>query len=761
MILHYDRPAEYWDQALPVGNGRLGAMIYGGKKREHLQLNEESLWSGGPQDRINPDCLGNIERIRELFRQGHVDEAQRLAVSAMSGTPYTQRVYQTLGDLWIDFFDEEDDPMDAPLSGYRRGLDLERAVAWVRYEAGGTLFERQVFASRPADCIVIHMTASGGGRMSFTCTLDRKRHMDFTGHTGDKALVCGGDQHGVRWAMGLRVLASDGEYEAVGAHLTVRRATDVTLVFMAKVMMEDSPRDPEDTPAVKVADRLGEICAVWPDAEALYRAHAEDYRELFDRVKLWLGGFEVDGGAALDRLCTDERLRRFASGREDPGLAVLYFQYGRYLMISGSRPGGLPLTLQGIWNEEFMPPWDSKYTININLEMNYWPVEICGLPECAQPLIALLRRVSESGKETARRMYGCRGFVAHHNTDIHADTAPQDRYVPASYWVMGGAWLSLAVWEHWLFTKDSVFLAEHFDILEQAVLFFRDFLQENERGELVTLPSCSPENSYYFHGRQTWMCEMPAMDIEILTDLLRAYLGAAEELQSGALVPEAREMLEKLPRLRIASDGRLMEWAEEYEEAEPGHRHISHLYGLFPSAQITPEDTPELARAARRTLEYRLAHGGGHTGWSRAWIILFWARLRDGERAYGNLRALLADSTFDNLMDNHPSRGRPRGKVFQIDGNMGAVAGIAEMLVQSHNGRIRILPALPKAWPAGRVEGLRVRGNAQVNIRWRNGRLEEFRLLTHAPLSAVAVYEGEEREIRLKAGQSWLWTDEE
>ena len=753
---HYESPASFWDQALPLGNGRLGAMVYGTVAREHVQLNEEGLWSGGPQDRVNPDCRDNLEKIRALFRSGQVEEAQRLAVSAMSGTPFTQRAYQTLGDLWIDFFEGAPEKPES----YARGLDLHRAVAWTRFRAGEREYERQYFISRPADCLVLHLTARGGGRMSFTCRLDRSRHIGFTGRAGGDTLVCSGDQNGIGWAMGLQVLASDGAVSALGTRLTVRGATDVTLIFTAKTGVGADPgKDPSEGLAALVCAALSDIRARYPDAGAMLTEHEADFASLFDRVDLRLADPAAESG--LDALPTDERLRRFTSGEADPGLAALYFQYARYLMISGSRPGGLPLTLQGIWNEEFMPPWDSKYTININLEMNYWPVEVCALPECAEPYFALLRRVCESGKDTARRMYGCRGFVAHHNTDIHADTAPQDEYPPATYWVMGGAWLSLHIWEHWLFTRDREFLRENFDILEDAVLFFRDFLRENEKGELVTLPSASPENSYYIPGPhgpvRVHMCEMPAMDIEILNDLLGAYLSAAEELGTGALVGEAREMLEKFPKLQIASDGRLMEWGEEYEEADPGHRHISHLFGLYPSAQITPETTPELAAAAKKSLEYRLAHGGGYTGWSRAWIILFWARLREGNRAFGDLRALLADSTFENLMDTHPSKGRARGRVFQIDGNMGAAAGIAELLVQSHNGRIRLLPALPSAWPEGEVRGLRVRGGGEVTLAWSGRELTSFTLLAHSPLETAVAYQDTERPVRLAAGESIHW----
>ncbi len=752
MELHYESPAEFWDQAVPLGNGRLGAMVYGAVAREHIQLNEEGLWSGGPQDRVNPDCRENLEKIRTLFRSGDVEEAQRLAVSAMSGTPFTQRAYQTLGDLYIDFFDG----MPGEPQGYSRGLDLRRAVAWTRFRAGEREFERQYFISRPADCLALRFRASGGGRMSFTCRLDRSRHIGFTGRAGGETLVCSGDQHGIGWAMGLRVLASDGAVSALGARLTVRDATDVTLIFTAKTGIGADPgKSPSEGLAGQVCASLSDVRARYPDAGALLREHEADFASLFDRVDLRLSDSAAQPG--LDALPTDARLRRFAAGEADPGLAALYFQYARYLMISGSRPGGLPLTLQGIWNGEFKPSWDSKYTININLEMNYWPVEVCALPECAEPYFDLLRRVAESGRDTARRMYGCRGFVAHHNTDIHADTAPQDEYTPATYWVMGGAWLALHIWEHWLFTRDMDFLRKNFDILEQSVLFFRDFLRENEKGELVTLPSVSPENSYRLNGRKVNMCQMPAMDIEILNDLFRAYLGAAEVLGAGALAEEAREMLSKLPKLQIASDGRLMEWGEEYEEADPGHRHVSHLFGLYPSAQISPEDTPELAAAAKKSLEYRLAHGGGYTGWSRAWIILFWARLREGDRAYGDLRALLTDSTFENLMDTHPSKGRPRGRVFQIDGNMGAAAGIAELLVQSHNGRIRLLPALPSAWPEGEVRGLRVRGGGEISLAWSGGRLTSLTLLARSPLEGTIVYGDAERPVRLAAGESIHW----
>ncbi len=734
--LYYDKEAEYWDEALPIGNGRLGAMIYGTVFKEKLQLNEESLWSGGPRDRVNPDCRKNLDKIRKLYREGKISQAQQLAVFAMSGMPQRQRMYQTLGELEINQLGGGREYTD-----YERILDLDKSLVTVSYRSGNTLYHREYFASYPADCIVIHLSARGEERMNFSCRLERSKYLDHTACLDDRTLTHGGDQSGILYEGGLRVLFCDGETEGIGAYLIVKEASEVVMLFTAATSFRC------ERPRQRVLDILDEICGRQPDVKTLYKEHLQDYRRLFGRVELT---FPKDGKEAL---CTDRRMEAFARGGQDPGLVALYFQYGRYLMISGSREGGLPLTLQGIWNEEFTPPWDSKYTININLEMNYWPVDVCGLPECSEPFFSLLRRVCESGRGTAERMYGCRGFVAHHNTDIFADTAPQDLYVPASYWVMGGAWLSLHIWEHYRFTMDEGFLADHYEVLKNAVLFFEDFLEENEKGELVTLPSVSPENRYVFHGEKVCMCEMPAMDVEILTELFRAYIAAAGILgKDEKMVSRAEAMLEKLPPIRIGSDGRILEWNGEFQEADPGHRHMSHLFGLFPGSSITVEDTPDLAEAAEKSLRYRLSHGGGHTGWSRAWIILFWARLKNGELSYENLRALIADSTFTNLMDTHPSGGRKRGRVFQIDGNMGAITGIAEMLVQSHNGRIQLLPALPPQLAEGSVRGLCMRGGAKVEMVWKDHRLLEAVLEAGADWDGELVYGKIRRRLHLKAG---------
>ena len=454
----------------------------------------------------------------------------------------------------------------------------------------------------------------------------------------------------------------------------------------------------------------------------LKRDHEREYRRLFDRVDFRLGGTDED--PALSRLPTDQRLARLKSGQKDPALETLYFQFGRYLLISSSRPGCLPANLQGIWNGEMLPPWDSKYTININAEMNYWPAEVCNLSECHLPLFDLIERMRPNGRRTAREMYGCHGFVAHHNTDIWGDTAPQDLYTPATQWPMGAAWLCLHIWEHYLYTEDKKFLESRYDALREASEFFTEFLVADARGHMVTCPSVSPENTYALPDGQTGhICAGPSMDCQIIYKLFHDCINAAAVLgKDEAYCAGLSRLLEKLPRPQIGKHGQLMEWQEDYDEPEPGHRHISQLFALFPSDQISLRETPELAAAARKTLERRLAHGGGHTGWSRAWIVNMWARLGDGEEAYRNIQALMANSTLPNLLDTHPP--------FQIDGNLGGLSGMAEMLLQSHSDEIRLLPALPTAWPQGNVQGLCARNGFEVGMTWADGRLTSAHILS-------------------------------
>ena len=746
--LWYRQPAEEWDQALPVGNGRLGAMVYGRTADETIQLNEETLWSGGPYDPVVPGAWRALPEIRRLLFSGDIAAAHDLFGRSMMGRPYEQMKYQPLGNLHLTF------PGHQRATDYRRELDLDAAVARVEYTVDGTRFVREIFSSAPDQVIVIRITASTPGAVSFTAALEGARNQAHSNYGTDYFQMDGvlpgtlrlsgkssdylGIEGRLRYQTDVVVRAEGGSVKVGRRTLTVSHADAVTLILAAATSFVNY-RDVSGDPATRVAQVLAQAGAL--SYRQLKQAHEAEHQGWFRRVDLQLGS----GLAEADSLPTDLRIKRFATA-PDPGLLALYYQFGRYLLIASSRPGTEPANLQGIWNDNSNPWWDSKYTVNINLPMNYWPAESGNLAELVGPLEKLVGEVAEAGSETAREHWAARGWVLHQNTDLWRSTTPMDG--PSwGAWPVGGAWLMTNLYERYRYSGNRADLERIYPLLRDQTRFLLDILvADPKHGWLVTAPSNSPENFPGWPGNGLFFDEVsgseltartmvagPTMDMQIIREVLAEFDEAATGLQrDSALVAEARAARPRLAPNQIGRHGQLQEWLDDWDEIEPDHRHLSPLWGLFPGREIAPESSPALAAAAAVTLTRR---GTGGCGWSYAWKAGLRARLYDGPAALEQLRALLTRSSLPNLFSLC-------GRALQVDGNFGATAAIAEMLLQSQQDEIHLLPALPAEWASGSVAGLRARGGFTVDLTWAEGRLTEVHLQASQRRRAVVLAKG-------------------
>ncbi len=690
-----NKPAEEWEMTLPLGNGRLGAGIWGNTGNERITINEESMWYGGARNRKNPDARKYLDEIRRLILDGKVEAAEDLCQMAMTGNPKYVRPYQMACDMNFLFRHPAGETED-----YARTLDLQQACACVAYRIGGTVYTREYFVSMRYQVLAMRLRAKGDHKLRFQFNINRRPFEIHSGGNGtDSVYLRGRCGDGVAYYASAVLAEHDGKSAQIGDYLAVWDAAEAVIYFDFET--DFAQEDPEKN----CVERL--TAAKAEGYETIRRTHLKDYGELYGAMSLKLacGDYSRVPMDALMKRSGEEDVRRY--------LINMLFSFGRYLMIGSSYDCNLPANLQGIWCGSYTPRWESKYTVNINLQMNYWPVDSCGLSPCFDPFVKLLRKITENGKSTAREIYGCRGSVAHHNTECSGDTDVEGLPPSAYMWPMGEAWLSLHLYDHYLYTLDEKFLRETaLPVMRESILFFYDFLYRGKDGMWLTIPSVSPENTYRTGDGQTASVTMaPAMDNQILYELCSGYLEGSGRIGGGdrEICAMAEEIQKHLPPLRLTADGRIREWHEDYEETEKGHRHISHLFGLYPGRRIY-EGGFELMEAARKTLKVRLENGGGHTGWSRAWLICQYARLWEREAVEENIGLFLENSVKDNLFDSHPP--------FQIDGNFGFCAGIAECLAQKKEGRVYILPAVPAEWKTGRVRGLRLKEGIIADISW-------------------------------------------
>ena len=746
LSLWYRHPASAWVEALPVGNGRLGAMVYGNPVNEMLQLNEESIWAGSRINNDNPAALKALPSLRNALFNSRYREAYKIAEKDFLGTPPNIRSYQPLGDLAIKY------EWPDSVKSYTRELDLHTGIASTRFTVGGKQYIQEVFASAPENIIVVHVKSPDGGLINAAFSLSRDK--DAVTEIRDNTAILKGrifDSDDVKTGPGgahmkfageMRITPDKGSIDSDKDDIRVKGAGEIILRLTAAtdynidILDFDRSIDPvsECNTILTRSDKMS--------YDDLVSRHLGEYRKMFDRVNLSLGH------DSLSYLPVDERLERVRKGGVDNGLVALYFQYGRYLLMSSSRsPGRLPANLQGIWNKDMKAPWNSDFHTNINLQMNYWPAEVCNLPETSIVLTSFLEKLKVPGAVTAREMYGSDGWTLHHLTDPFGRTGVMDGVWGIT--PLDGPWMTCSLYEHYLFTGDTAFLREKaYPLMKGAARFILGFLVESPEGYLVTNPSHSPENSFRdpSNGEVSALTYGATTDIEIIREVFDNCIGAASVLDSDKeFAGRLLETEKRLPPVKINSKGVIQEWIKDFDETEPGHRHMSHLLGLYPFQQFTPE-TPLLYEAAVKTINRRLSYGGGHTGWSRAWIINLFARLHDGEKAWDNVQALLRKSTLNNLFDTHPP--------FQIDGNFGGTAGIAEMLIQSGNGEIILLPALPIEWSDGEVKGLCARGGFVADIRWEKGRVTTARIYSSKGGTTLVRYNGREQTISLAPGRS-------